>query len=83
MCKTVSSEAQVCACLNCGSRYNKQTDRLLAPRWTNVVCIPSHQQSFVSKSISHGPLQVTYDNAVAPDAVHEATRVAARTGFCA
>lgn len=28
-------------------------------KWNYIVCIPGQQQSFVSKSISHGPLQVT------------------------
>ncbi|KAA6421610.1 MAG: hypothetical protein FRX49_08553 [Trebouxia sp. A1-2] len=29
-------------------------------KWNYVVCIPGQQQSFVSKCISHGPLQVTH-----------------------
>ena len=63
--------------------YNKQIDLACCPRWNSVVCIPSQQQSFVSKSISHGPLQVKHDNAIVSDAVAGATHAVFKTGLCA
>ena len=37
---------------------HRQHTHTRTPRWNYIVCIPGQQQSFVSKSISHGPLLV-------------------------